>query len=276
MDNKEFLNLINFKRTMQTHLCQLEVHLADHCNLNCRSCDHYSPLSKECFPNFEKVEKDLAHLSKVLNGNIDNILLLGGEPLLNKDIEKYIVMIRNLFENSNIQIVTNGLLLDKQSESFYECCIKNNIHIEITKYPIKFKYEEVVKLLENKNVSYSFVGSTATKDKTTHKLSLDELGRQDPEYSYNNCFHSVKCYQYYNGKLYMCPCCAYIDKVNKYFNKNFIVNEKDYLEISKIENVEQILDFLSNPIPFCKYCDVDKRTFKSQWSISSKKEEEWL
>ena len=69
MDNKEFLNLINFKRTMQTHLCQLEVHLADHCNLNCRSCDHYSPLSKECFPNFEKVEKDLAHNIKAIEEN---------------------------------------------------------------------------------------------------------------------------------------------------------------------------------------------------------------
>lgn len=44
------------------------------------------------------MEQDLKHLSKILNGKIDNILLLGGEPLLNSDIEKYIVMIRNLFK----------------------------------------------------------------------------------------------------------------------------------------------------------------------------------
>ena len=27
----------------------LEVNLADHCNLNCQCCDHFSPLAKECF-----------------------------------------------------------------------------------------------------------------------------------------------------------------------------------------------------------------------------------
>ena len=125
-------------------------------------------------------------------------------------------------------------------------------------------------------ISYSFVGSTAIKDKTTHKLSLDETGKQDPEYSYNNCFHSVKCYQYYDGKLFLCPCCAYINKVNKYFNKKFEISKDDYLEISKIESLQQILEYLSNPIPFCKYCDVDKRTFKSQWSTSKRQENEGL
>ena len=124
MDNKEFLNLINFTRNKQTHLCQLELHLADHCNLNCRSCDHYSPISEECFPAFEKVSSDMKKLSEITNANIDNILLLGGEPLLNKDIEKYVVMVRDLFPNSNIQIVTNGILLKKQSEEFYDCCDK--------------------------------------------------------------------------------------------------------------------------------------------------------
>ena len=276
MNNQEFLDLIQFKKNKLTSLNQLELHLADHCNLNCRSCDHYSPISEECFPVFSNVEHDLKLLSEVLDGKIENILLLGGEPLLNKDIEKYISMTRKLFKESNITIVTNGLLLKKQSEEFYSSCINNNIHIEITRYPINFDYSSVVDFLENKQISYSFVGSTATKDKTTHKLALDESGKQDPEYSYNHCFHSTKCYQYYDGKLFLCPCCAYINKINKYFNKNFEVSDKDYLEISKIKNAQEILDYLSNPIPFCRYCDVDKRTFKSQWSTTSKKESEWL
>ena len=185
-------------------------------------------------------------------------------------------MVRGLFKESNLTIVTNGILLKKQSDEFYKCCKENNVHIEITKYPINFNYDEVIEFLKINNISHSFVGSTAIKDKTTHKLALDEYGNQDPTYSYNNCFHSTKCYQYYDGKLFMCPCCAYINKLNKKFNKNFIVTDKDYLEISKIKTLDEILDYLSNPIPFCKYCDVDKRTFKSVWSTSSKKEEEWL
>ncbi len=276
MNNREFLNLIGFKKNKQTELKQLEIHLADHCNLNCRSCDHYSPLSKKSFPNFNKMEQDLKHLSKILNGKIDNILLLGGEPLLNSDIEKYIVMIRNLFKKSSLKIVTNGTLLLKQKDEFYNCCRDNDILIEITKYPINFDYSKAVEFLKSKNVKHSFVGTTEIKNKTTHKLSLDESGKQDPKYSFDNCFHSTKCYQYYNGKLFMCPCCAYIHNVNNYFNKKFELCEKDYLEVSKIKNFQQILDYLSSPIPFCRYCDVDRRSFKSQWSLSLKKEDEWL
>ena len=185
-------------------------------------------------------------------------------------------MIRQLFKNSNITIVTNGTLLLNQSYDFYNTCKDNNILIEITKYPINFDYEQVVAFLNSMGVRFSFVGSTEIKEKTTHRLCLDENGTQDPVYSFNHCFHSTKCYQYYKGRIYICPCCAYIHNINHYFNKNFIVTKFDYLEVQDIRDEKQILDFLSKPIPFCKYCNVDKRTFKSKWSTSQRNQSEWL
>lgn len=32
----------------------LEVNLADHCNLNCQCCDHFSPIAKPTFLNYGK------------------------------------------------------------------------------------------------------------------------------------------------------------------------------------------------------------------------------
>lgn len=276
MINKEFLDLIGFHKQQPTQLDQIEIHLADHCNLNCRSCDHYSPLSKKHFPNYNLVKEDMLHLSKITNAKIDKILLLGGEPLLNPNIVNYIVLMRNLFPKTQITIVTNGILLNKQSDSFYKSCVENDILIEITKYPIRFDYEKIEHFLQFKGVKYVFVGSTKTKEKTTHRLVLDELGRQDPTYSFNHCFHSTKCHQYYNGRIFMCPCCAYVHKINEFFSKNFIIQKEDYLEVKKIKNIQEILQYLSNPIPFCRYCDVDKRSFKNKWSTSLKDKGEWL
>lgn len=276
MTNNDFLNIIGFQKHPLTHLNQLEIHLADHCNLNCRSCDHYSPVSKENFPDYKAIKKDMKHLSEITNANIDNILLLGGEPLLNPNIVNYIILMRNFFPKTQITIVTNGILLNKQSDDFYKSCINNDILIEITKYPICFDYEKIEQFLQFKGVKYAFVGSTKTKEKTTHRLVLDELGKQDPIYSFNHCFHSTKCYQYYNGKIFMCPCCAYVHKLNEFFSKNFIIQKEDFLEVKKIKNIQEILQYLSNPIPFCRYCDVDKRSFKNKWSTSLKDKGEWL
>ncbi|MBR5637205.1 MAG: hypothetical protein IKW81_09780, partial [Pseudobutyrivibrio sp.] len=61
----------------------LEYHVADHCNLNCSSCVHFSPLVKEpTFTDFDKLECDLMQLKRKVH-YFDAIRILGGEPLLN-------------------------------------------------------------------------------------------------------------------------------------------------------------------------------------------------
>lgn len=41
------------KLTPQTYLKLVEIHLAEHCNLNCFSCSHFSQLSPKHFPSLE-------------------------------------------------------------------------------------------------------------------------------------------------------------------------------------------------------------------------------
>ena len=46
----ENLKYKNFYKTIQpTHLRGFELHLVDHCNLNCRGCTHFSPLAEKKF-----------------------------------------------------------------------------------------------------------------------------------------------------------------------------------------------------------------------------------
>lgn len=276
LTNDEFLNLINYDSTNQKKFDQVEIHLADSCNLNCQSCDHFSPVSEKKFPSFETLTKDIVRLSKITDGQLNTICLLGGEPLLNKETSKYLAIVRKAFNNSVIKLITNGLLLKDQDDFFWNEVRKNNIYIEITKYPIPFNYDEVELLLKDKDISYGFFGSTKTKQKTSHKLKMDIDGKQDIQYNYSHCFHAGRCVQLYESKLYLCPCCAYISKLNKAFGTSFEVLKNDYLSLDDEISFKDIEEFINNPISFCKYCKVKERSFKNLWATSLKKKDEWI
>ena len=72
------------------YLSYLEFHVADHCNLNCKYCTHYSPLvEKPVFTDYERFEADFRQLKKLII-DIGVIRIVGGEPLLNPELGKYI------------------------------------------------------------------------------------------------------------------------------------------------------------------------------------------
>lgn len=47
---------------------KFEVHITEHCNLNCKYCFHFSPLAKEEYLTLEEYERDLARLSELFGG----------------------------------------------------------------------------------------------------------------------------------------------------------------------------------------------------------------
>jgi molybdenum cofactor biosynthesis enzyme MoaA len=119
------------------------MHLADHCNLNCVFCSHYSPLSEPKFVDIVQYENDFKRLAELGADKLGMLRLMGGEPLLNKEINRLTVIARKYFPKSKIQIVTNGTLLLKQDESFWETCGEYNIEIFISYYPIKLDYDAI-------------------------------------------------------------------------------------------------------------------------------------
>lgn len=275
MDNEKYLEYLSYKKEKQTKIKSIEIHLSEHCNLNCRSCDHFSPLAKPSFYDLKKFKKDMQRLSELTKKNIDEILLLGGEPLLNENINEYLIISRFLFPTSKIKIVTNGFLLLKKKIDFFDICKDKKIYIEITKYPLYKKYDMIEKILKKYDVEYGFFGSTFKKEKTTHKLPLDIYGTQNKARSFSRCYMSGKCAQLKNGKIFLCPTVAYIDHFEKKFNVKFTITDNDYIDIHSVKNIKKVLDYFNNPIDFCRYCDVDNRTYKEKWGKSKKDINEW-
>ncbi len=244
---------------------RIEIHITEHCNLNCKYCGHFSSVAQKEFYNLDKFRQDIAQMSYILNKKLPCIQLLGGEPLLNPDINEYIKASRQHFPNTNIDILTNAILLDDMDEKFWKTLNENNVRLLPSIYPIKINWKSILKKAEKYNVEiYGNIlkGEKLTLDniesfkvKTFFKLELNENGGGTIE-------EIIKCkprfapLSMYNGKLYPCYATAYIRHLNKKFNTKFIVSEGDYLDLYKIKSEKDVKKFVQIQVfPFCKkYC----------------------
>jgi organic radical activating enzyme len=254
-------------------LLKFEVHLADHCNLNCKGCDHFCPVAQENYANIKKYEKDMVRLSVLSGRKMKEILLLGGEPLLNSNITEFIKITRKYFDSGKIVVYTNGILLSKQPKGFWEICKNNNVRIDITNYPIKIDKDEIRRLADEYNIKIQYWGGD---NKTLWKLPFDLNGNQNIYSNFKKCFKSNICSFLYEGKMYTCPTIPCIKQFNNAFNKSLKVTKEDYINIYEVKDISEIFEFLAKPVPFCRYCRIKSIKKNIPWGISKKEIGEWV
>ncbi|MEI0670056.1 radical SAM protein [Brachyspira pulli] len=274
--NNKYLVLYNKikKTTPKTNIDFIEIHLAEHCNLNCYSCSHFSQLAKEKYYDIDIFKNDIERLYELTNGIINRFHLMGGEPLLNKNCKDYFYIVRKYFKNSSIWLVTNGILLPKQDESFWLSCQKNNIEIHPTKYPINIDWEKIKQLCYHYNIPLIFYNNENV-EKESRKNVIDLYGKMDSFDNFLNCGLATNCIALNNGKIFPCGISSNIWHFNEYFNKHLEITEYDYIDIYKTNNYKEILEFLSKPIPFCRYCNITKWHGIGKWETSKRNIEEY-
>ena len=230
------------------YLPYLEFHVADHCNLNCKACEHYSGLVNEPhFPNLQKFTRDLERFHEFID-DLGMIRILGGEPLLNPEINEYVKLSRRLYPQANIYVVTNGLLLQKMPEEFFETLRQYNASIWISFYPpLESKMPVIKKLLEEKGVPL-VVG-----DMVKHFTIKQTLNRHNyPKEIFLQCFQA-NCHNLYEGKIAAC----FLPFTTKYFNAYY---GKDLPEDGALDlydaslTTEKLKAHLLSPFERCRYC----------------------
>lgn len=257
---------------LETEL-HLEVVLADHCDLNCVGCDHFSPLAEPEFADCEEVARDLARLSSLFHGQAQEICLMGGEPLLHPDLIKFFKIARENFPDAHIFIVTNGVRLLNQPEEFWLACKEHNIGIEPTKYPIPLKFEEMEKRAAQYGVEYVYYNRNILKKMNLFRL--DPEGRQNSRWSFLLCSRANHCVNLRHGRLYTCPVPPMARHFNKHFGKDLKDVPENSIDIYQANSSREILDFLARPIPFCRYCMMDQIKWNQPWRKSKREIGEW-
>lgn len=263
------------KFTPQEILQALIVNICDHCNLNCRGCDHFSPIAEERFIPAEEIGKDLARIREILDDNIRLISVMGGEPLLHPELVTILQQARNIFPTTEIRLRTNGTLLLKQDERFWECCRENNIEINVTKYPIAFAYDKAGEIALAHGVRYVYNGG-GDEEKTMGHYPLNLNGDCNPTESFAHCFHANNdCNMLSNGRLYPCTVAPNIPIFNKKYGVKIPLTKEDGMDIYAISGKRELMERLSRPMPICRYCDVLHRTFDHKYGPSKGAITEW-
>ena len=241
----------------------LETHVVDHCNLNCKACSHFSPLSKESFVDVLEFEKNLELLSKKIR--FKKIRLLGGEPLLHPEMSRFVEISRKYFPRSEISIVTNGSLLFSLPDSFFQACRQNNISFDRSKYPaFEDKFEEMKALIFSKGIKISDIHE-CDKMYVFHNPN----GDSDINSSFKHC--GMKKYKILKAKkLYTCPKSAYINLFTEYFKMPIL---KDFGYSLCFYSAKELIRRLDRPIDTCKYCTYGAR--KIDWEKSKMEKSDW-
>lgn len=88
-------------------LDKIDYHLVDACNLACKFCSHYSnyrqPLNAV---TLEQAEQEWSTWAKLIQPK--QIMLLGGEPTLNKQLTELTDLAASIWKNTQVKIFTNG------------------------------------------------------------------------------------------------------------------------------------------------------------------------
>ncbi len=261
-----------------------EVSLADHCNLSCQMCDHFSQLSDTWFVDAKQFKKDMARMGEIFDHEIGAISLLGGEPTLHPNLLELIRFTREQFPSTELILLTNGVLLLKLENSeegnLWEVIRDLKVHVTVTVYPIKLDYEAIENKAKEYGVSLKLSSDIhaveATKRvKISDKHAMDLKGGVPKEHCvhclYFNKFNVLK-----DGRYYMCPVEAHIDILNKRFGTNLEYSDKDYLDIYEVKDWREFAEFGASWIPFCRFCDQKNWKHYGQWKTSTKELSEYV
>lgn len=118
---------------------------------------------------------------------------MGGEPLLNPNFTDYYLLARTLFPNSEIVLVSNGILLKNITDESIDLLNSANIHLCISNYGINIDMNKF-----NKFKTHYFHNKV-----NLYNISLDLSGSQDINESFKNCDIAQNGWIFYkNGRLF--------------------------------------------------------------------------
>lgn len=252
----------------KAYIPYLESNIIDGCNLNCKGCTHFAGLFKqeEIYP-LENFRRDVRRLSQICD--IQRFRLLGGEPLLLKNLDEYIKISRKYLPKTDLWIVTNGVLIPSISQKLLDVIRENNCSIHISTYAPTLRVADKIKEILTLNKIH-FQLDENVQDKFYVFLTLH--AGNNPEKTRVVCWNDG-CRFLRDGKIYKCPIDALKFRLAERFGlKNFPAATG--VDIYA-QNFSLLLPMLDGNVEMCNWCAEQRRLIDWQPSNNSRLED-WL
>ena len=264
-------NFFNNSERLFDEFIPFDVYVNNDCNLNCNSCVRFAKLFEHSEYPLDVFENDLKKISSIAPSTFLN--LTGGEPLLNKNLIKYIEIASKYI--TRIVLSTNGILLlnkNFDSQKLFNVIRKHNVVVNYSDYYPELT-EKIEKIFEENNIiSINFSNYIKKLHSTDGNLYFQNNrlceNRINPKIPFFHCKEVFGALMY--GKLYQCGKPLLSIEINKRFKTNFKISEDDFLDIFKIQSIEEIKNFYKRPKAFCGYCRDKARPLKHNnvtWSV---------
>jgi len=251
-------------------LYHFEVHITDHCNLNCRGCAHFSNLCPPTFADLDAFEADMKHMSEHFSA-VHQIYLLGGEPLLHPRVADFVRVGRRYFPDTNMYLMTNGTLVTRMNDEFWSALHDTGVILLCDSYPIGLPVDEINRL----GVEHGVKVEWTEQREEFFKIPIDAAGGHDAAESFRACQGFNNCPIIKDGRIYPCAYIAFADVFRDKFDLDGLeVSDRDSISIGPETSDEAIMTFLTNPVPWCEHCDMHSREFYS-WGRSKRSLDEW-
>lgn len=249
----------------RTELGTIEIHAADHCNLNCKNCSMFCGLAKdERFPSYPDTRAGLLLLQKRFD-HVKKFRIIGGEPLLNGELYRYVDLARELFPYTDIRVITNGILVKKMPERLKESLRRQNATLVVTQYPpLESGMFELHQFLEKEHIRHEITDTV----KEFRKI-YDLAGGQDPELSFRKCCWKKECATLYGYKMATC----FVPFVIHYAADAFSLSipESGVIDLEEGLTAGEIRGRMNRSFDLCRFCASQNVT--ESWGIARRKGE---
>lgn len=247
-----------YKKTF-IHIAQITV--TERCSLKCKKCAHacymVKPSAKDM--SIEEVHRSAdSFFSKV--DYIKELVLIGGEPLLYKELDKAILYIGEKYRDrmSVLCITTNGTIIP--SDDILSACRKYDVLFRISNYSQQIPrlskvHKRLTEKLEEWNISY-ILGSSDTEwydygfEYVNHGNNTEELIQ-----TFDKC--KTRCREIRGNRFYYCVMARSVSE-----NLNFNIGEDDYYDLDKMDDESSGRELLEYNLGFsekgyldmCQHC----------------------
>lgn len=217
---KEFLRYFLFKYKIE--MPHLELVLTTRCSLKCKNCFNmmqYFTNEQQYDADFETIKKDIDTLTNAIS-KVTAFHILGGEPLIVKNLPEILSYLCTKKQLPNIIIITNST--QKINNELLEV-LKNNRNktkISISDYRSnaeiakRIHIDENVEILKANNINYEIRGSGAGgyyQWKETGRIY--KRGRDKEAIRANFLACQMPCVSLLDSKLFVCPVASSLSKL---------------------------------------------------------------
>jgi organic radical activating enzyme len=236
----------------------LESFMTDTCNLRCEHCAASSPyLGDANLPDLELFERSLHCLAPVLHS--EQIKFVGGEPLLNKELPRFMQAARDSGMFDRVRVTTNGVLLPHMPDDFWELADV----VEISHYSGARNVPSADTLEELREKAASFGTRLEVNRIHSFMRAVSEERIEDPDLVqeiFSNCgeAHHWSCHLLYGNRLYRC---SRVHALDRYLDVRCVEHPPFTLEDGLVIDARPALAsdirrYLSSrtPLEACSFC----------------------